>query len=179
MESERHNAQKIFAPIVIGLSTFRSGFAGLGGEKMSTCNIALVGAAGRMGIAIVRAAQEVEAIDIGAAVDHPDCPAIGRDIGELAGIGSIGVLVDSAFKQAFERADVVVDLSLPEATGTVVETARLTQKPLVCGTTGLDTATLELFDAAAIEIPVLYTSNLSPGVAVMTALVRQAVPLPK
>ncbi len=138
-------------------------------------SIALVGAAGRMGLEITRAAHRLDTTQIAAAVEHRQSPALGKDMGELAGVGPSGVLIESDLEAAFQKADVAIDLSLPEATGWVIEAARACKIPLVCGTTGINSDSLAAFDAAANEIPVLYTPNLSLGVAVTASLVEQAV----
>ncbi len=136
--------------------------------------IALVGAAGRMGLEITRAAAKRNDLAIGAAVEGTGSPELGRDLGELSGIGTLGVpVVDNPLK-AFSQVDVVVDLSVAAATQRIVEAALATNTALVCGTTGLDDSILSLIDDAAGRIPLLYTPNLSPGVAVLNALVEQA-----
>jgi 4-hydroxy-tetrahydrodipicolinate reductase len=136
--------------------------------------IALVGAAGRMGQEITRIAAGRRQLRIGAAVEGVGSPAVGRDLGDLAGIGNLGVTIVDNPETAFAAADVAVDLSLPKATAKVIDAALATDTALVCGTTGLEDSTLSLFDSAAKRIPVLYTPNLSPGVAVLSALVEQA-----
>jgi 4-hydroxy-tetrahydrodipicolinate reductase len=127
-----------------------------------------------MGLEITRAAHAIGSVRIVGAVEREGSPAVGQDLGDIAGLGPIGVVVDTRFESAIALADVVIDLSSPQVTGAVVGAARAAKKPLVCGTTGLGDDGVALFDAAATEIPVLYASNLSLGVAVMTALVQQA-----
>ncbi len=55
--------------------------------------VALYGAGGRMGCAIARLIAAADDSEIVGAVDHHDAPTIGRDIGELAGLGTLGVEV--------------------------------------------------------------------------------------
>lgn len=136
--------------------------------------IALVGAAGRMGQEITRIAARRQQLRVGAAVEGVGSPAVGRDLGDIAGIGNLGVTIVDHLETAFAAADVAVDLSLPKATVNVIDAALATDTALVCGTTGLEDSTLSLFDSAAKRIPVLYTPNLSPGIAVLSALVEQA-----
>ena len=137
-------------------------------------SIALVGAAGRMGQAITRLTQERDDLRIGAAVEGIGSTAIGRDLGELAGLGTLDVPIGDNLENAFNHVDVALDLSVTEATAAVIDAAVATATPLVCGTTGLDDGILNRFDTAATRIPVLYTPNLSPGIAVLSALVEQA-----
>ncbi len=141
---------------------------------MSTAlRIALVGAAGRMGVAITRAVQARDDCTLSAAVERPGAPSIGADLGQLSGVGPIGVELSDDLG-AIGRGDVVVDLSLPEATADVIAAARAARLPLVCGTTGLDARLQAQFKSVAAEIAVLVTANLSPGIALLTAFAEQA-----
>jgi 4-hydroxy-tetrahydrodipicolinate reductase len=137
--------------------------------------IALVGAAGRMGLEIARAARARGDLRIVSAVERQGAVAVGSDLGEIAGAGASGVIVGEDLVKAFESADVAIDLSLPEATSAVVAAAKKTKTPLVLGTTGIDEAALTAIDEASKDIPILYTPNLSPGIAVAAALVEHAV----
>jgi 4-hydroxy-tetrahydrodipicolinate reductase len=137
-------------------------------------SIALVGAAGRMGSAIARAASASVEVRIAAAVDHPSSGAVGRDLGELAGLGELGVAVGDRLEPALTGIDAVVDISHPDATLGVIAAAESAGVPLVCGTTGLADDAHAALDRAAERIPLLYTPNLSPGIAVMTALLERA-----
>ena len=73
-----------------------------------------------------------------------------------------------------ERADVLIDFSLPEATDRVVDAVLRHRKPLVCGVSGLADEQLEQLHRAAASIPIVYDRNMSLGVAVLERSVRQA-----
>jgi 4-hydroxy-tetrahydrodipicolinate reductase len=137
--------------------------------------IALVGAAGRMGLEMARVAAARTDVGIVAAVERPGSPAVGRDLHELAGLGPGGPVVGADADQAASGADVVVDLSSPAAAGATLASALFGLRPIVCGTTGLSPETLAAFDRASGEIPVLVAPNLSLGVAVLNALAGRAV----
>jgi 4-hydroxy-tetrahydrodipicolinate reductase len=137
-------------------------------------SIALVGAAGRMGQEITRVAANRKDLRIGAAAEGVGSPDLGKDVGDLSGIGTLGVPIVDNLETAFDGADVAIDLSVAAATKNIIEAALATQTALVCGTTGLGDPILSLMDVAAERIPMLYTPNLSPGVAVLNALVEQA-----
>jgi 4-hydroxy-tetrahydrodipicolinate reductase len=141
---------------------------------MTAVKVALIGAAGRMGLEITRAAGGRSDVTIAAAVEHSSFGGLGRDLGDLAGVGAFGVRLVGDIDGALEAVDVAVDLSLPSATGEVLAAARRHRTPLVCGTTGVDAAILLAFDEAAADIPVLHAANLSPGIAMLAALVEHA-----
>ncbi|HIC43383.1 MAG TPA: 4-hydroxy-tetrahydrodipicolinate reductase [Sulfurimonas sp.] len=70
--------------------------------------------------------------------------------------------------------DVVVDFSLPDATQALLEKALEYPKPLVIATTGLELHQANLLKDASEKMPILYATNMSLGVAVLSKLVEQA-----
>jgi 4-hydroxy-tetrahydrodipicolinate reductase len=138
--------------------------------------IALIGAGGRMGLAIARTAADREDVRVVAAVEHGAHPRLGRDLGELAGAGPLDIALGDDLDGAARSARVIVDLSLPSATAQVIAAAVRHGTALVCGTTGLEPDALAALDDAAGTIPVLYTTNLSPGIALLGQLIAAAIP---
>jgi len=84
------------------------------------------------------------------------------------------ILVSADMKSFLSACDVVIDFSLPEACETLLEQAIKTPKPLVIGTTGLNTHQLNLLKEASALMPILYATNMSLGVALLNKLVYQA-----
>ncbi|MDD2790163.1 MAG: 4-hydroxy-tetrahydrodipicolinate reductase [Sulfurimonas sp.] len=84
------------------------------------------------------------------------------------------ILVTADMKSFLSACDVVIDFSLPEACETLLEQAIKTPKPLVVGTTGLNTHQLNLLKDASALMPILYATNMSLGVALLNKLVYQA-----
>ena len=85
-----------------------------------------------------------------------------------------GVLVDSDIGAVTAATDVLIDFSLPGATREVLAAVVGHRKPLVCGVSGLDAGQVAGIDAAAGTIPLVYDRNMSLGIAVLDALVRDA-----
>lgn len=84
------------------------------------------------------------------------------------------ILITTDMKSFLNSCDVVVDFSLPDACENLLETAIHVPKPLVIGTTGLNTHQLNLLQEASELMPVLYATNMSLGVALLNKLVYQA-----
>ncbi|EDZ63277.1 dihydrodipicolinate reductase [Sulfurimonas gotlandica GD1] len=84
------------------------------------------------------------------------------------------VLVSTDIKSFLNACDIVIDFSLPEACEALLEAAIKTPKPLVIGTTGLSAHQLNLLKQASENMPVLYATNMSLGVALLNKLVYQA-----
>jgi 4-hydroxy-tetrahydrodipicolinate reductase len=134
--------------------------------------LAIVGASGRMGRAVVRLAR-ADGVEIACAIGVTD---VGRDAGELAGIGAIGTaIVDGLAALEHARADVVVDFSSPGATLALAPIAAAAGSAIVSGTTGLGMDVRAALDRAAQHVPVLWEPNMSVGVHVLTRLVAQSV----
>jgi len=84
------------------------------------------------------------------------------------------VLITTDLKSFLNACDVVIDFSLPDACEALLEAAMITPKPLVIGTTGLNTHQLNLLKEATLKMPILYATNMSLGVALLNNLVQQA-----
>ncbi|WP_339692979.1 4-hydroxy-tetrahydrodipicolinate reductase [uncultured Parasphingorhabdus sp.] len=112
--------------------------------------IGIIGSKGRMGQALVAAIEE-------AGHSH----AGGADQGD-----DVAALVAAS--------DVLVDFSSPKALQATLDACVAANKPIVIGTTGMETAHHAAIDQAATKIPVLQTGNTSLGVNMLAALVEQA-----
>jgi 4-hydroxy-tetrahydrodipicolinate reductase len=136
--------------------------------------VALFGAAGRMGRAVTEMVSRAADLRLVGAVDHIGSPAIGRDAGEVAGVGNLGVAIGPDVGSALLGADVVIDFSNAEAFDGMLRSAEKARVAVVSGTTRLGAASQALIDRAAETIPVLWSPNMSLGVQLMARLVRQA-----
>jgi 4-hydroxy-tetrahydrodipicolinate reductase len=126
--------------------------------------IAINGAGGRMGRALVEACRDDGAAEPVAAVDRPDSPLVGLDAGEMAGLGRLGVAVGGGLDALDVPFDVLIDFTTPEATMASLAHCREHGRRLVIGTTGLDAGQKEAVTAAAEEIAVVFAPNMSVGV---------------
>ena len=145
--------------------------------------ILLVGASGRMGLAITRAAAESRGLRVVAAVDRPDDgsrpPVQGRDLGTLAGLAPLGVAVGADLDAALagaagEAPDVMIDFSSPAATAVNLSACARAHVAALVGTTGLGADAEAAAQSAAARVPVLIAANTSVGVTLLTELVRAA-----
>jgi 4-hydroxy-tetrahydrodipicolinate reductase len=135
--------------------------------------IAINGAAGRMGQRLVCLAREDHELSLAAALEAPGHPASGRDIGEVCGLGPVGVAVrpDIPLEQ---RIDVVIDFSAPTGTMAVLPMCMDRRLPLVVATTGHTAEQKREIEEAAHETALLMAPNMSLSVNVLFELVKQA-----
>lgn len=141
---------------------------------MTAMRLIVAGAAGRMGRALVRAIAEAEGVTLAGAFERAGSDAIGRDAGELAGVGPLGVAVVDDPLPLVAAADGALDFTTPDATVALSALAAQGRIVHVIGTTGLDETHLQRLDAAARHAVIVRSGNMSLGVNLLAALVRQA-----
>jgi 4-hydroxy-tetrahydrodipicolinate reductase len=134
----------------------------------------LFGATGRMGSAIVRAGLADKSLEVVLAIASAGSKSTGKDVGEIAGAGKLGVPVRDQLPQDLGGASVAIDFSRPELSLHALAACRAARIPLVIGTTGHGEQFAARVDEAARDIPVLVAANTSIGVAVAQALVQLA-----
>jgi len=125
-----------------------------------------------MGRALVHACAEATDVIVAAAVASAKSDALGKDAGELAGIGKLGVTITPDLAAALGQADVAIDFSNAAALAATLAACHQARKPLLVGTTGFPADTD--FDAVAKDIPLLVAPNTSLGVTLLIELVHQA-----
>jgi 4-hydroxy-tetrahydrodipicolinate reductase len=139
--------------------------------------IAVHGAAGRMGRAVIEVVLADEQARLCAAVEHAGHPALGQDAGVLAGRPPVGVTLGDDLDRALETADVVIDFSAPAASRALLERCARARKPAVVGTTGMDDACRRALEALTRVMPAVYAPNFSVGVNILWSLCARAVQL--
>jgi 4-hydroxy-tetrahydrodipicolinate reductase len=140
---------------------------------VSAIRVAIAGAGGRMGHALVEAATCTEGIVLAGALDAPGTAWAGRDAGDIASAAR-GIPIDTDVRGVLARCDVLVDFTRPEATLGHVRVCREAKRAMVIGTTGFAPAGLEEIRAAARDIAIVMAPNMSVGVNVALKLVEQA-----
>jgi 4-hydroxy-tetrahydrodipicolinate reductase len=132
--------------------------------------LAIAGAAGKMGLRIVALSQGFKEVEIEAALEATGHPAVGKDIGELAGLGSIGLPVQDRTETEF---DVLIEFSRPEGTMHWLDYCVCEKRAIVIGTTGHSADQLLAIEEAAKTIPMLKAANMSVGMNLLFKLVGQ------
>ena len=135
--------------------------------------IAIAGAGGRMGQALIEAVAADPALELAAAFDLPASSFAGHDAGERCG-RITGIKVGSDADAAIRSADVLIDFTRPEGTLAHLEACARHGTAAVIGTTGLSPAQKDRIAALAGRIPVVLAPNMSVGVNVLLSLVESA-----
>jgi 4-hydroxy-tetrahydrodipicolinate reductase len=135
-------------------------------------HLAINGACGRMGQRLVALAQDDKSLQVVAAIDSPKHSNIGRDAGELAGVGAIGIPVTGELPLS-ARVDCVIDFSIPAGTMAILPACIGRKLPLVVATTGHTAEQKAEIEAAAHETAVLFSPSMSLVVNLLFKLVRE------
>ena len=140
-------------------------------ETTDTLKVGVFGAAGRMGQRLVALIDNDPELTLTLALENADSSMLGKDAGEIAGIGTIDVPLTT---EIITPPDVIIDFSTPEAS---VELAQICSKriiPLVLATTGFSQKQKETIYSSAQETPLVFAPSMSVAVNIAMKLVQQA-----
>jgi 4-hydroxy-tetrahydrodipicolinate reductase len=135
--------------------------------------IGIFGATGRMGRTLIQVSDDIPLAEITAAVASDGSIRIGQDIGEVSGVGRMGVLITSNPDDAFSACDVGIDFSNHIASVRYARAAAASGKPLVIGTTGFTDEELDEIHVASYDCPIVLSPNMSVGINILSALVEK------
>ncbi|MDM7859838.1 4-hydroxy-tetrahydrodipicolinate reductase [Alteromonas sp. ASW11-36] len=136
-------------------------------------NLAILGANGRMGRALLEAAQSDNELTVTLACVRESSSLVGQSVRQLVNVSAAQVPDFTVFGIS-DNADVVIDFTLPVALQAHLDICVKMQRPVVIGTTGLSDEQLSAIGAAANHIPIVFAANYSVGVTLMTKLCRMA-----
>ncbi len=138
-------------------------------------NIIVSGAAGRMGSRIIALSKDNKNLKVIGALERKDYDKIGCDIGEIIGIGKIGVNLSIPTlrdNNITEKADVLIDFSTPAATIELLRIAAEKKISMVIGTTGFSKEEIAEIKTYTKKIPCVLAPNMSVGVNLLLKVLR-------
>lgn len=135
--------------------------------------VGIAGCAGRMGQMLLKTLAAVPGVLVVGGTERRGSPALGMDLGALAGTEPFGITVGDDASVLFENADVVIDFTNPSATAQHAGYAARTGTAHVIGTTGLDSEQVAAVTRAAQKAPIVLASNMSLGVNLLEQVVEQ------
>ncbi len=136
--------------------------------------IAVLGATGRMGQAVIRAVLEKDKEYLSGGHIGRDKSKIGKDLGVIAGADAVGALATDRMQTVFAGTDVAIDFTAPHCVEEHCQFAKATKTALVVGTTGLTEEHLDMLRDTAETVPVVWAPNMSLGVNILCSLVKKA-----
>lgn len=141
---------------------------------MANLKLLVAGAAGKMGRAVIREALSTPGVAIAGGFEREGHDALGRDLGSLLGLDALGVAVEAGPLTAIRRADALVDFTAPAASLQNARAAAEYGVPHIIGTTGFSAAEEKEIAALAAKIAIVKSGNMSLGVNLLAALVKEA-----
>ena len=140
---------------------------------MADMRLIVAGAGGRMGRTLIKAIAEAKGLVLAGAVEAQGSAVIGRDSGELAGLGKNGIAVAVDPAPLLANADGLIDFTIPAATVTFAELTARAGKAHIIGTTGLNGENEKLVAEAAKRAVIVKSGNFSMGVNLIAALTKR------
>jgi len=131
----------------------------------------VVGAAGKMGGRIIHIIHETPSISLYRAVERPDHPSIGKDIGEVIGLGKMNIPLEGGLGKA--GGDVIINFTNSKSSIESLEFAKEAGLAIVIGTTGLNPEQMERMKGLAKSVRCVFSPNMSVGVNVMFKVVQE------
>ncbi len=135
-------------------------------------NIAVAGAAGRMGSRITALSKEYTELKLTGAFEKKGHNAVGEDIGTIVGIGETGIKLSDNLEGIIDKADVIIDFTTPGSTKENLRVASKKGKAMVIGTTGLSKDDIKEIESMAKKIPCVMASNMSTGVNLLLKILQ-------
>jgi len=126
--------------------------------------IAVTGAAGRMGRALINACTQTDGCHLSAAIEHTGNSLVGSDAGDLAGIGSLNIKLVDKLSSVGDDFDTLIDFTRPEATLENLAFCVANKKSIIIGTTGFTDEQKQHISDAAKSINIVFAPNMSVGV---------------
>jgi 4-hydroxy-tetrahydrodipicolinate reductase len=139
----------------------------------SDMRLVIAGAGGRMGRTLIHAIAASKGVTLAGAVEAADSAVIGRDAGELAGLGANGIKVTSDVALLLKGADGLIEFTVPAATLALAELTAAAGVAHVIGTTGHTAEEEAVIAKAASRAPIVKSGNMSLGVNLLAALVKR------
>src|ERR1700761_269448 len=139
----------------------------------SDMRVVIAGAGGRMGRTLIHAVAQTKGMTLAGAADAADSAVIGRDAGELAGLGANGVKVTSDVATLLKGADGLIEFVIPAATLAFAEMTGAAGKVHIIGTTGHSAEEEAIIAQAARRAVIVKAGNFSMGVNLLAALTRR------
>src|SRR3984957_8817764 len=140
---------------------------------MADIRMGVIGCGGRMGRMLIAEIAATDGCVLAGGTARPGSSLVGADLGELAGLGRIGLAATSDPGELIGDSDVVIEFSLAAATAAHAGLAAGHGTPLVIGTTGLSASETDAVRAAAGRIPIVWAANTSLGINLLLGLVEQ------
>ena len=140
-------------------------------------SVIVIGAPGKMGRRIIDLIRTEPGLRLRGALAHAAHPALGQDVGELAGVGPMRISLEDDLAKILPNADVIIDFSRADATMDYLPMVAAAQKAMVIGTTGFTASQWADIVQLSKTMRCFLAPNMSLGVNVLFQVLRQVATL--
>jgi 4-hydroxy-tetrahydrodipicolinate reductase len=126
---------------------------------------------------MVHLVHESDDLEIAGGLERSGHPALGKDVGEVVGLGTLGVPLVDDLNALIPKIDLLFEFTIPDASLEHVRVMASHGKPMVLGTTGFASAQLAEIRGLAEHMPLFMAPNMSPAINVMYKLIADAARL--
>jgi 4-hydroxy-tetrahydrodipicolinate reductase len=144
------------------------------GEK-TMIKVIVAGASGRMGKRIIQMVHQDPEIDLAGAFEKPNHPHVGKDVGQEAGLGELGIKITGSLSEIIDNGEVLIDFTVPNATLENVRQVSARGLAMVIGTTGFPLEASKEIETLTKDIRCVMAPNMSVGVNVMFKIAQDMV----
>ncbi len=134
--------------------------------------VIIAGAGGRMGARIIRLIQESGDMVVAGAFEKADHPTVGRDLGEVCGLGKMDLPIAAGLDQVLDQGEVIIDFTFHAASMEHLRVAAERKKPMVIGSTGFTPDEMDEVRRLSQSLPLVLAPNMSVGVNVLFKVVK-------
>ena len=134
---------------------------------MERLKVGICGASGKMGKALIKAVINNVNLELAGALEYAESQNLGKDAGETAGCGNIGIKITSDPNDFFSKVDGVIDFSFASSSIENIKMASKHNCSYVLGTTGFDKEQIKIIEEASKSIPIVFSANMSIGVNII------------
>lgn len=134
--------------------------------------LVVAGAAGKMGSRIAALTKDYSDLKLVGAFERKDHEAVGKDAGEIIGVGKMDIILHDNLNEIIDNADVVVSFTSPEASLEHLSIASQNKKAVVIGTTGFSKEGLQSIKDLSQNVPVVLAPNMSVGVNLLFKILK-------
>jgi 4-hydroxy-tetrahydrodipicolinate reductase len=140
---------------------------------MAEIKIGIMGCGGRMGRMLVAEMQGTADLKLAGGTESAASGLLGKDIGELAGIGNLGVAATEDALAVTAASGVIIDFSSPAGAVAHARLAAQSSTAMVIGTTGIDEEQAKVIDTMAKVVPIVWAPNMSVVMTLFLGLVME------
>jgi 4-hydroxy-tetrahydrodipicolinate reductase len=139
--------------------------------------VAVAGTSGKMGGRLVHLIHESKDLELVGGLERSGHPAIGRDVGEVVGLGPLGAPLEDDLKVLVSKIDLLFEFTIPQASLEHLRVMAEHGKSMVLGTTGFSAVQLTEIRDLARRLPLFMAPNMSLAINVMYKLIADAAKL--